>query len=380
MLSLLVGCDARVEQFQANDLYALTLAKSRSTPMTAASEDVAEITEQLFGTPNEPRWPEQLGGVLNQENLLRAAGPVSSERDGTHRGLFREHCVVCHGLQGDGRGPASSFQNPYPRDFRAGVFKWKSTERSQKPTRVDLRQLLEHGIPGTAMPSFSLLAGDDIDALVDYVVYLSVRGEVERGLLAAALELDYGEDRPQADWRLSLDDENEGGKVVQEVLQDVVGSWQVASADAPVWIDTQGQESAASIQRGKDIFHGQIANCVGCHGPSGNGNAVTLDYDDWTKEYSTRIGLTPTDREDMRPFRKAGAPIPRQIEPRDLQDGVFRGGGDPQTLFRRISQGIAGTPMPAVEVVKEANGKGLTEQQVWDLVRYVKSLGNEGKQ
>ncbi len=78
----------------------------------------------------------------------------------------------------------------------------------------------------------------------------------------------------------------------------------------------------------------------------------------------------------MRPFRKAGALTPRVVKPRNLQDGVFRGGGDPETLYRRISQGIAGTPMPAVEVVAKENGKGLTEDQMWDLVRYIQSLAN----
>ena len=46
-------------------------------------------------------------------------------------------------------------------------------------------------------------------------------------------------------------------------------------------------------------------------------------------------------------------------------------------LFRRISQGITGTPMPAVDVVEEADGKGLTEDQVWDLVRYIQSLADD---
>jgi mono/diheme cytochrome c family protein len=132
-----------------------------------------------------------------------------------------------------------------------------------------------------------------------------------------------------------------------------------------------------SIDRGKELFHGQIVNCAGCHGPDGNATAVSLDFDDWTKEYSTRIGLTPSDREAMRPFREAGALTPRPIKPRNLQDGVFQGGKEPQTLYLRITQGIAGTPMPSIDVV-EQGGTGLTEQQVWDLVRYVLSLSDNG--
>ena len=375
----LLGCDARIERFEPNEVYALTLARSRSASPALASEDASTVVEEIFGTPNEPRWPKgsEAGGV-DVDNLRRAAGPVSSEKDGTHLGLFREHCVTCHGLSGSGAGPASVFQNPYPRDFRHGVFKWKSTERGEKPTRDDIRDLLVHGIPGTAMPSFALLSPDDLDALVDYVIYLSTRGEVERRLASAAIdELDYDETRPDDDLVLTSVQSTEGGEVVEEVVDRVNADWQAAvnrTDQTPTMPELKGESLAESIASGKDIFHGQIANCVGCHGPAGNGKVPTLDYDDWTKEYSTKLGLTPTDREAMKPFRDAGAPRPRPIQPRNLQDGVFRGGGDAESLYHRISQGIAGTPMPAVEIVDQPNGTGLTMDQVWDLVRYVQSL------
>lgn len=375
----LLGCDSRIERFEPNEVYALSLARSRSASPDLASQDAAAVVEELYGTPDHPKWPESASASgMDRENLRRAAGPVSSEKDGSHLGLFREHCVACHGLSGSGTGPASVFQNPYPRDFRHGVFKWKTTERGAKPSREDIRKLLVNGIPGTAMPSFALLSPDDLDALVDYVIYLSSRGEVERRLTSAAIdELDYDDSRPDSALVLASSNATEGGEVVAEVVARVESDWAEvvdATDDAPQMPELSGGDLNASIDRGKDIFHGQIANCVGCHGPSGNGNAPTLDYDDWTKEFSTKIGLTPTDREAMRPFRDAGALRPRPIEPRNFQDGVFRGGGDASSLYRRISQGIAGTPMPAVEIVDQPNGKGLTEEQVWDLVRYVQSL------
>ena len=73
------------------------------------------------------------------------------------------------------------------------------------------------------------------------------------------------------------------------------------------------------------------------------------------------------------PYRNAGALRPRPVQPRNLQQGVFRGGSEPETLYRRITQGIAGTPMPAVAVVEEPNGVGLTDNQIWDLVRYLRA-------
>ena len=40
------------------------------------------------------------------------------------------------------------------------------------------------------MPSFKLLPDLEIDALVDYVKYLSIRGETERELLRASIQLE----------------------------------------------------------------------------------------------------------------------------------------------------------------------------------------------
>ena len=376
-----VGCDSRIETFRPNEVFSLALAKTRSTSTDLASQDTSRVVEELYGTPDEPRWPDSSAAknaVGDERNLFRSSGPVSSEKDGTHLGLFREHCVTCHALEGSGAGPASVFQNPYPRDFRHGVFKWKSTERGQKPTRRDIRELLNKGIPGTAMPSFALLDPEDLDALVDYVVFLSSRGEVERRMTAAAIdELDYGETSPAAELVLSSRDDTEGGEVVQGVVERVHKDWADAEEHevaVPSFMELSGEKLAASVARGNEFFHGKVANCAGCHGPAGDGSLPTLDYDDWTKEYTTRIGLTPDDREAMKPFRDAGALRPRTIAPRTLRDGVFHGGGDSASLYRRITQGIAGTPMPAVEVVSEPNGKGLTTEQIWDLVRYVQQL------
>ncbi len=386
-IAVLAGCDAEIKRFRPNQVYALSLAHSRVVGTEMAVRDVDQVVESVFGTPQRPRWPSELlpkslAGIVDADRLSRAAGAVSSDKQGTHRGLYTEHCVTCHGVEGSGAGPAALLQNPYPRDFRAGIYKWKSTVRAAKPTRNDLLKLLQRGVPGTGMPSFALIEAEDREALVDYVIYLSVRGEVERDLLDLCVdEFGYQDDDPLADderltWTGSDDSPN--SQTITQAIQGVVESWQQADANiAPVASPADEKADSASIKRGRDLFHAQIANCVGCHGTDGNGQVVTLDYDDWTKEFSTRIGLTPSKREDMKPFRKAGGLRPRQIHPRNLQDGVFRGGGDDETLYRRISQGIAGTPMPGVEISKQDSGTGLTSEQVWDLVYYLRSLGQD---
>ncbi|WP_231615336.1 cytochrome c [Novipirellula artificiosorum] len=375
----------------------MTLERSRSMPMDAALSDTSTAIDDLFGTPDEPRWPvdlleESVAGLVDSKRLSQAAGPVLSLQDGTQHGLYREHCAVCHGLSGNGNGPASLVQDPYPRDFRHGVFKWKSTERNAPPTRDDLAERIRLGIAGTAMPAYPLLSNKELDCIVDYVIYLSIRGEVERELLAAAVdEMGYEEEPPEEELRLRVPsaeaDESltEGEEVTLEILGDIVGQWAeadefVLDVPAPPHGKPTASDLAKSIERGRELFHGQIANCVGCHDENGIGQTITLDYDDWSKEYSSRIGLTPSDAEDMKPFRDAGAMMPRRIIPRTLKDGVFHGGGDAETLYRRIVVGIAGTPMPGIDVVETESNRGLTENQVWDLVRYVQSFATQSSE
>jgi mono/diheme cytochrome c family protein len=387
---VLVGCDASLEQFPPNQVHALTLAKSRGVETSLASKHATEITTALFGTPEAPLWPTELlddtaaKDLVQLESLTSSAGPVFSDREGNNFGLFNKHCVVCHGLSGSGAGPAAVFQNPYPRDFRRGVFKWKSTTRNAKPTRDDLTGLLHRGVPGTGMPSFALIEENDAAALIDYLTFLAIRGETERELQAFAVdELGYDDEDGEPDERLAASWAKDSSAQslatdsdVRRIVQKVVGTWTDA-VDEVVLVPNETTNDSESVARGKDLFHGQIANCVGCHGPAGNGGAITMDFDDWAKEYSTRIGLTPTDRDAMKPFREAGALRPRQIKPRQLNQGVFHGAGDSPAIYRQISQGIAGTPMPSLTITDQPSKTSLTPAQVWDLVHYVQSLSGK---
>ena len=161
--------------------------------------DVSDVLTDWFGDPDSPALPlvegveDPLAGLFDADGLGRAAGPVVSRDAKSSSGLYRRHCSHCHGVTGDGMGPTASFLSPYPRDFRMGRFKFKSSPTGTPPTKADLKLLLQNGVPGTSMPSFRLLKDEELDALVDYVVYLSMRGMVERFLIAAVRDLDEDE-------------------------------------------------------------------------------------------------------------------------------------------------------------------------------------------
>ena len=375
----LAGCDAPVERFRSNELYAEVVSRREGTAIGPAAADVAAVLEQLFGTPDEPRLPDEIPTELvSAEHLKRASGPVWSDKADVHFGLYRAQCVACHGIEGSGTGPAAAMQNPYPRDFRPAVFKFKSTSRGAKPTRDDLAEVLHRGVPGTGMPSFARLPTEDIEALVDYVIYLSIRGESERRLLDFAVrELGYGDDSQTPEDRLTLDEavSPSTAETVHAIVAGVVEEWLDAEQQVvPVPSHVVGKSDPAAIERGRELFHGPLANCASCHGQDGNGESVTLDFDDWTKEYSTRLGIAPHDRDALEPLFDAGALRPRPAQPRTLKWGVFRGGGDAATLYRRFVVGIDGTPMPGLLMQEAPGPTGVTPEQVSDLVAYVQSL------
>jgi len=368
------GCDSPPGAFKADDLYAQVVATRQNTVPGQAAADVNIVMESVFGTPDAPKLPDSVPpSLINPKNLARAAGPVSSDKEDTHFGIYRARCVVCHALDGSGAGPAAALQNPYPRDFRAGVFKFKSTPRSEKPTKADLNAIVRHGAPGSSMPAFDRLPQEDLDAAVDYVIYLAIRGEVQRRLIQYAVtEMGYGDQEgPPSDAAAEL------SETVSPIIKSVVEQWiHARPIDVPAMPTFEGEEALAAIERGRELFHGQLANCASCHGTNGSGNAVTLDFDDWTKEYTTLLGISPGDKASVRPMRKLGALPPRPISPRNLSWGVYRGGDDPETLYRRLVAGIAGTPMPGLLVQDGETAVGITPNQVWDLVAYLRSLGD----
>jgi mono/diheme cytochrome c family protein len=349
-------------------------------------EDIADILAFWFGTADDPQIPQlddvRMDQMLNLDRLHVAAGPVGSEEDGTNFGVYRKHCAICHGISGDGVGPAGSLLNPYARDFRRGIFKYKSTAGPMTPpTDEDLRSLLVRGMPGTSMPSFHLLADAELDALVEYVKYLSIRGAVERALIVESVDqLNGPDDRLAA---VSFDEDPP--ERIRETLSDltplvsyVAREWR----DAPSRVATvpprpSDWNSAEAIRRGRDLYLGEVANCAKCHGPEGRGDGETVDYDDWTKEY-----FDPQSPAAVRGYLALGALKPRQIEARDLRWGVFHGGGRPEDIYQRIYHGIPGTPMPAAPMRAEDARPGdirLTPRDLWDLVAFVLSLsGSEG--
>ena len=98
-----------------------------------------------------------LSALFELANLQWAAGAGGGDRSSAAGGLYRDFCVRCHGTSGDGRRSGGTRTQPYPRDYRRGLFKFKRTPLTLPPTDEDLHGVLLRGVPETAMPSFRSL-------------------------------------------------------------------------------------------------------------------------------------------------------------------------------------------------------------------------------
>ncbi len=159
------------------------------------------------------------------------------------RGIYLRRCSFCHGLLGDGEGPAAKYLDPRPRDFTLGTFKFRTTHSGELPTDEDLFRTVSRGLVGTAMQSF------DRD-LIKNGLSEEERWQVISYIKTFAYEFEDPELDPVAT-----------GKVIS-----------LPSNPAPY--------DAETIARGAKVF--EKAQCWSCHGKLGRGDGnKEFREDDW---------------------------------------------------------------------------------------------------
>ncbi len=335
-------------------------------PAEVAADKRRELTDELkkvFGSPAAPTVAvgddEKAKGFADELKLDTTTLAEGSK-------LYRRHCLTCHGVPGDGRGPTGPWVNPHPRDYRLGAFKFISVnpdkitnDRARKPRRADLIHTLTLGIDGTTMPSFSLLTADQLEQVVSYVIHLSVRGEVELDTLR---QLAQNPDELEADAggapSIAAHVAARTGKFLEYWAKSNASP--MRPTDYPYADDNETQR-LASVTRGYEIFtnssldaHPKLvtgAGCISCH--QDFGRQVNFKYDQWGT----------------------------LVRPANLTSGVYRGGRSPVDLYWRVRGGIIPSQMPKVpnlvETVKreELNLKaGEPYDPYWDLVNFLAAL------
>jgi len=315
-------------------------------------KELAAALDAAFGTPPRPKVDLEALGAMASEEIDNLLLDKASLRRGSE--LYRRHCLHCHGVTGDGRGPTGPWVHPHPRDYRSPgpkgepMFKYISSiippeTTARKPRRSDLLRTITRGIDGTSMPSFGLLPEKELQLLVSYVIHLSLRGEVEFKTIRA------------------LADKSLEGDVKKKVAEEgsaLLTQWAQATALPPnvppayPYKDDDSPEAskqlADSIGRGYKLFIGD-GICITCHFDFGRQSAYR--YDIWGT----------------------------LVQPRNLTAGVFRGGRRPLDLYYRISGGIPPSDMPAFapkvsRSLPPAEQEKARAQAYWDVINFVQAL------
>ena len=273
---------------------------------------------------------------------------VDPARLGRGAELFQSRCVRCHGVTGDGGGVDGVSLQPRPRDYRRGVFKYTSTPYGSKPLRQDLLRTVREGIAGVGMPTSTDLSADELQVLVDYVILLSHRGEVERDVaLTASYEYDEG---ATIEWPVFL-----------ESLERIRRSWREAESQIVVPRTPEPPITPDSILAGRQAFKDQ--GCWKCHGEDGRGQGEWL-----TDKFAAQQEALPEAERIKLNYDAWGRVAPAA----DLRGAKLHGGSRSLDIYRRIYSGINGTPMPPF-----ASTFGENPEKIWSLVHFILSLVEE---
>jgi cytochrome c oxidase cbb3-type subunit I/II len=214
---------------------------------------VGTASAQTGWKPGFQLGPGALGpGVTGPLTLPRQAGGIVLSVLLRGREVYTAECAICHGVNGDGTGIAAHLFHIPPRDFRPGLFKFRSTPSGSLPTDDDLVRTITEGIRWTAMAGRRELSESDRGAVAQYIKTFSPRFATE-------------------------------------------------SPAQPVVVPAAPPRTDALVERGKRLY--QDADCAKCHGDRGIGDGPSAggQKDDWGQ---------PTWPSDLtwRPLKRGSSP------------------------------------------------------------------------
>jgi cytochrome c oxidase cbb3-type subunit 2 len=242
---------------------------------------------QKLGT-NRGAWRD----AFEPQTMSASVMTLPDTPDQVTRGkaVYERRCVGCHGVKGDGNGPAATFLDPRPRNFTLGSFKFRTTPSGSLPTDGDLYRTLSRGVRWTAMPTWHELPEKDRVAVIAFIKTFSSR-------------------------------------------------WKEEKPEPPVVIGDPPKATPELLARGKQLY--TQAKCFQCHGEGGKGD-----------------GPSANELVDDLKFR---------IRPADFTKGQFKGGGDVRDIYRAMTTGLDGTPMPSF-------ADSMKDDERWAISYYVLSF------
>ncbi len=235
------------------------------------------------------------------------------------REAYMEYCFNCHGIDGDGQGPAGVGMRPPPRDFRTGVFKFARVIDGL-PHDEDLAHIVRGGLQGTAMLPWDDVPEEQLHAILQYIKTLSP---------------------------------------IWSDPEEILGERVLAEEDP--W----GPEKAAeAIARGRAMYHG-FAGCQGCHAAYATREEIyraSAETGQPVSSFRDHLYEPEAKVSDIR-----DGEIQMRLVPPDFLWNDVRAGSTVEDLFRTIAAGVP-------PVMPKWKGSGLEDQDIWAIAYYVSSL------
>ena len=235
--------------------------------------------------------------------------------------VYMNNCLSCHGVVGDGKGPASIGQMPQPRNFQQGLFKFANVTSGELPRDEDLERTIRYGLRGTGMLPWDI-SNSDLHAVIQYL------------------------------------------KTFSPAWRDKVPGEPIALTPDP-WGPAHAQEA---ILQGEKIFHG-LAQCYTCH--------PTYDSMDKISEYSKELTGNEIKSIRTKPYLSTllDSSYNTKVMPPDFTKSFIKTGGEIPRIYELLGVGINGTAMPAWKGQLTTKGdEAESEKNQWAVAYYVNSL------
>ena len=236
---------------------------------------------------------------------------------------YNQYCMQCHGMNGDGKGPASLGAYPPPRNFQEGLFKFGQVESGELPRDEDLAHTIRYGLNGTPMLPWDI-SDKRLNAVIQYIKTFSDVWKADDAAPGEALSRSrdpFGEAR-----------------------------------------------SAEAIALGEKVYHG-VGKCFTCH-PA----YISKDDIDRLSQEMTGEGYKDF-RNNLHISVASDSSYNAQFVPPDYTKHFIKNGYRVEDIYRVLNSGVNGTAMASWKGMLSAAGdEEESEKNQWALAYYIRKL------
>lgn len=230
---------------------------------------------------------------------------------------YMEYCVQCHGVKGDGNGPASKGLVPPPRNLTQGLYKFGNVPYGELPHDADFHRIIRYGLKGSAMLPWDI-SDERLEAVTHYIKTFA-----------------------PATW--------EGGEKALGV--------KVAATPDPYG----SEKRAEAIERGAKVYH-IGAQCTTCH----RAYATETELNAWNRELNNGAAFGEMDP-TLYTLKLQDSEYNYKVAPPDFTYHDLRSIRSIDDIYQRMVYGVTGSGMPGWKDV-------VSDDDLWALSYYVESL------